>query len=255
MWTRPIFGFEQPESGPGPLHGLRPGRNVGGDENNPILKPEAAATVKKRNEILRSGVDFPTPSSQCMPMAAPYIYRVQEMQVLQEKDQVVLLYMQDHQVRRVRLNQPHPARLTPTWHGDSIGHYEGDTLVVDTVGVKVGPYSVVDMYGTPHSGALHVVERYRLIPYEAATAALERDVPARILVAAEQAATIDENDKGPGLQIQFTVEDKNIFTTPWSGAATYSRADGWVENVCAENTHEYYRGSSTTVPHADKPDF
>src|SRR4051812_30769081 len=68
MWTRPIFGYEQPDSGPGPLTGLRPGRNVGGDENNPILKPEAAAVVKKRNDVLRSGIDFPTPSSQCMPM-------------------------------------------------------------------------------------------------------------------------------------------------------------------------------------------
>ena len=63
-------------------------------------------------------------------MVAPLIYRVQEMQLLQQKDQVTLIYMQDHEVRRVRLNATHPARVTPTWHGDSIGHYERDTLVV-----------------------------------------------------------------------------------------------------------------------------
>ncbi len=175
--------------------------------------------------------------------------------MLQQKDQVVFLYMQDHQFRHVRLNQLHPAKVAPSWHGDSVGHYEGDTLVVDTVGLKVGPYSTVDMYGTPFTEALHVVERYRRIPYEAAQAQIERDVQAGILVGAEQAATVDENDKGMGLQVLFTVEDQNIFTMAWSGGATYRHAEGWFENVCAENTHEYYRGSSTRVPEAGKPDF
>jgi hypothetical protein len=57
----------------------------------------------------------------------------------------------------VRLNEPHPTRLTPSWYGDSVGHYEGDTLVIDTIGVKVGPFAMADMYGTPHSPALDVV--------------------------------------------------------------------------------------------------
>jgi hypothetical protein len=65
------------------------------------------------------------------------------------------------------MNQPHPARVTPSWFGDSVGHYEGDALVIDTVGVKIGPFAMVDMYGTPHSPALHVVERCRLLDYEA----------------------------------------------------------------------------------------
>jgi hypothetical protein len=60
-------------------------------------------------------------------------------------------------------NQPHPARLTPSWYGDSVGHNEGDTLVIDTVRVKIGPFAMVDMYGTPYSQALHLVERYRLL--------------------------------------------------------------------------------------------
>jgi hypothetical protein len=49
------------------------------------------------------------------------------------------------------MNEPHPARVTPSWYGDSVGHYEGDTLVIDTIGVKIGPISMVDMYGTPHT--------------------------------------------------------------------------------------------------------
>jgi hypothetical protein len=59
--------------------------------------------------------------------------------------------------------KPHPAHVTPSRYGDSVGHYEGDTLVIDTVGIKIGPFAMVDMFGTPHTEALHVVERYRLI--------------------------------------------------------------------------------------------
>ena len=63
----------------------------------------------------------------------------------------------------MRLNQTHPANVAPSWYGDSVGHYEGDTLVIDTVGVKVGPFAMLDMFGTPFTEALHVIERYRLL--------------------------------------------------------------------------------------------
>ena len=55
-----------------------------------------------------------------------------------------------------------------------MGHYEGDTLVIDTVGIKIGPFSALDQYGTPYTDALHVIERYRLIDYDAAKEAQER---------------------------------------------------------------------------------
>jgi hypothetical protein len=71
------------------------------------------------------------------------------------------------------MNQPHAAQVLPSWYGDSVGHYEGDTLVIDTVGIKIG-VAMIDWYGTPHTQALHVVERYRLIDYEAAKEAQER---------------------------------------------------------------------------------
>ena len=80
-------------------------------------------------------------------------------------------------MRRVRLNAPHPENLTPSWQGHSVGWYEGDTLVVDTVGIKVAPFSTVDAFGTPHSKALHVVQRYRLIDGEALPKSSERTVP------------------------------------------------------------------------------
>src|SRR6202049_82337 len=95
--------------------------------------------------------------------------------MIQKRDSITFLYSFDHEVRHVRLNQSHPAQVTPSWYGDSVGHYEGDTLVIDTVGIKSDrPFAMIDMYGTPHTQALHVVERYRLLDYEAAKEAEER---------------------------------------------------------------------------------
>jgi len=255
-WARTTFALEPPLSGPGPLRDSQRRRNEAPSYTNPILKPEAAKLVKQRYDSVQAGKPYATPSSSCWPMVAPLIYRVQEMQLLQTKDHVTLMYMQDHEVRRVRLNATHPAKVTPTWHGDSVGHYEGDTLVVDTIGMKVGPVSVVDQAGSPYSEALHVVERYRLITYEEAKEARERNVRLNGPPGTQQAASIDPNYKGKGLQVQFTVEDPNVFNRPWSGMATYSRADEiWVENVCAENMHEYYFNRNTAVPTAATPDF
>jgi hypothetical protein len=254
-WARLTFGFEQPKSGMGPIGRYQNKSNVGGNFNHPNLTPAASQIVKDRGAMLRGGVDYPNPSLNCYPMISPYIFRVQEFQIVQKKDEVVFLFMQDHQVRRARLNAQHPANLKPSWYGDSIAHYEGDTLVVDTVGAKLGPYPNVDMYGSPYSDALHVVERYRLIPYDAAKAAQEKNIRDQGPVATEQAASVDENYKGSGLQVEFTVEDKNVFKAPWSASVTMRHAGGWVENVCAENAFEYYSNKITDIPTAAKPDF
>jgi len=263
LWSRATFGFEPPVSGVGPIRNLmrRPdgtedrNRTVG-DFHNPILKPAAAAIVQRDGDIARSGADYPTPNNQCRPMASPYILRVQGMEMLQQQDQVTIIYAQDHQFRTVRLNQPHPARIIPSWHGDSIGHYENDTLVVDTIGVKVGPVAMLDTYGTPFSAALHVVERYRLVDYQEAIRAVERGLKEYGSPVTEQAVTIDRSYRGKGLQVQFTVDDRNLLTAPWSASATYLRSrDGWVENVCAENIHEYYAARDVAVPQSARPDF
>ncbi len=255
VWARMTFGFERPASGPGPVGRYNRQPNTGGNFNNPILQPEAAAVVKKRGETLRGGADYSNPSLNCWPMMSPYIFRVQEMQLLQKKDEVVFLYMQDHQVRRVRLNSQHPAKLTPSWRGNSIGHYEGNTLIVDTVGVKTGNEPLLDMYGSPFSDKLHVTERYRLVDYDTAKAAQDQNIRDAGPVATEQAAEVDQGYRGKGLQIAFTVEDNKVFKTPWSALVTWRHAANWVENVCAENTQEYYNGGSTAIPKAGRPDF
>jgi hypothetical protein len=220
-----------------------------GDYTNPILRPWAAEVVKKLGEMSLAGVGFPSPRNQCWPGGVPFVFTSGAIQILQEPDKIAILYNYDHQVRHVRLNQSHPVHVTPTWYGDSVGRFEGDTLVIDTVGIKVGPFAAVDWYGTPHTEALHVVERYRLIDYEAAKEGWERD--ARENWRGQPAPDY----RGKYLQLQFTVDDEGAFTTPWTATMTYGRDRGaWAEAVCAENIH-WYSGKEAAVPRAEHPDF
>jgi hypothetical protein len=264
-WAHPGLGFGPPLSGPGPVRnksrlpsGASNFDQLVGDYSNPILKPEAAEVVKKLGEISLSGRAFPDPDNQCLQNPVPYIFWNFNVRLLQQPNKVTILYSHDSDFREVRLNRPHPATVIPSLHGDSVGHYEGDTLVIDTVGVKLGPYRMIDRFGTPYTPALHVVERYRLLDYEATKEALA-------LAAKEwprAGGSVDPNYRGKGLQLEFTVEDAGIFTMPWSATITYGRdanAD-WDERVCAENVqHEYdghfFSDKDAHVPTADKPDF
>jgi hypothetical protein len=267
-WAHPFMnGLEPPLSGPGPVRNRARGRNgqadvssidqLVGDYTNPILQPWAAEVVKKLGERSLAGEAYPTPRNQCWPEQVPFAFINYGMHLLQQPDKITILYPFDHQFRQVRLNQPHPAHVTPSWYGDSVGHYEGETLVIDTVGIKVGPYSMIDWFGTPFTEALHLVERYRLLDYESTIKAIERGAKEHFQQDKPyNGVAVDPNYKGKGLQIELLVVDEGAFTMPWSAAITFRRsAEEWRERVCAENTHEYYAGKDTAIPHADKPDF
>ena len=263
VWIHPsIPGFEPLSSGPtsvvnksrlqtGPQAGTGNINQLVGDYTNPILKPEAAEVLKKHGEIMLSGVGYPDPRNQCWPAGVPYVFTSGGMQLLQQPGKITILYDYDHQVRHVRMYQSHPSKLTPSWYGDSVGHYEGDTLVIDTVGFRVGPVSMVDRFGTPHSAALHVVERYRLLDYEAAKEGMERDARENQIALGVR----DTSSGGKYLQLQFTVEDDAVFTMPWTATITYGLPlVEWIEFVCAENT-QWFPGQEAVIPRADKPDF
>ena len=260
-WLRP--GLGPPASGPGPvtnrsrINGVSNYNQLVGDYTNPILNRQAAEVVKKQGDLSLSGVGYPTPSNQCWPSGVPYVFWNFGMEMLQQPDKITIIYLHDHEVRRVRMNQPHPANVTPSWYGDFVGHYEGDTLVIDTVGVKSGPFAMVDMYGTPYTGALHVVERYRLLDYEAAKAGIDRDAKINPRYPRGlNAIDFDPEYKGKHLQVQITVEDEGVFTTPWSATVTYGRPIGeWAEHVCAENPNKYGTEEETRAPTANTPDF
>ncbi len=267
IWTHPYWpGFDPPLRGQGPIvNKVRRPSGVGdsdqlvGDYDSPILKPKAAEVLRRLGEISKSGVTFPTPANQCWPQPVPYILWTIGIQLLQEKDKVTILYSNpDHETRHVRMNGTHPSHVAPSLYGDSVGHYEGDTLVIDTVGVRTTrPFAMVDVYGTPYSEALHVVERYRLVDDAAAKLAEQRTLKENIPIPLNDSGLIiDAGYQGKSLQLEFTVEDEGVFTQPWSASMTYRRAAGaWPEFVCSENTHEYYAGKDSLVPHADKPDF
>jgi len=283
LWANTLGpGFSPPVSGPGPvlnkarqraavdIYGkdISPanapivsvgGRRVG-DHTAPILQPWAADIVKAHAEKELNDGPAHNPINQCRPGGVPFVFYNLGMEMLQKPNSITILYVFDHEVRHVRLNEAHPAQVTPSWFGDSVGYYEGDTLVIDTVGIKTGPYTMVDQFGTPHTDKLHVVERYRLIDYDAAKQAFERGAKENAsFVRNDSGVVVDLNDKGKHLQLDFTVEDPGAFTTPWSATVIYRPGVNvggrpqMPEAVCAENPHELTRQAA--VPSADKPDF
>src|SRR5262252_3301380 len=263
VWTHPSFPwFEPPASGPGPIRNLSrwagqgvsgpggslalPAGKVGisnydqlvGDYNSPILQPWAAEVIKKAGEMSIAGLSVPNPSNQCWPSPTLFIYKLQNMQMMQQPDRITMLYAgYNNEVRRVRLNEPHRSPVKPSWYGDSVGHYEGDTLVIDTVGVKTDrKYAMVDLFGTPYTDKLHIVERYRLRDYDDVKDALERNRKENWLVNGD-VWTGRRNEKF--LQLHVTIEDEGVFTTPWTATLTYAPGGERVaENVCAENRNE-----------------
>ena len=268
QWGRTNFNLEQPSSGPTLIVGMLKKRDGSldddsariGDIANPILRPEAADILRQHGEFSRTGQSIPDPHNQCWPEAPPFTLSIQlQILLLQQKDEVILVYVNDHKVRHIRMNVPHAEHVTPTWQGDSVGHYEGDTLVVDTTAIKPSPWPVLDRYGTPHSDALHVVERYRLIDGDAAADAVRKHRREFTTAAAFPKFDIyggefDPDTAHKGLQVEVTVDDPKMFTRPWTGLVTYRPETGWPEMVCAESLLEL-SGPPRQVPVANKPDF
>lgn len=255
--------FIPPASGPGPVTNLSREKDTGvsdnaslvGDYRNPILQPWAADVVKKRGELSRSGVINPNPSNTCWPEPVPFLFKNAAIQMLQLRKEIVMLFSEDHEVRRVRMDEPHPVKVTPPWHGDAVGHYEGDTLVIDTVGVRTDrPHPMIDLFGTPYTEKLHVVERYRLVDREGAKDALERGAKENRRASAEP---VFPNYSDKYLRVDFLIEDVGAFTTPWAANMIYlrDRQEEWPEVACAENTFDFFHTQGAQVPHADKPDF
>src|SRR5262245_34841478 len=265
VWNHPAFPwFEPPVSGPGPITNLSrwpeqrpqtqggsaalPASEVGisnydqlvGDYKSPILQPWAAEVVKKFGEMSLAGITFPNSSNQCWPFGMPFIYKQFLMQMIQQPDRIIMLY-NGYQERRVRLNEPHPSPLTPSWYGDSVGHYEGDTLVIDTVGVKTDrKYAMIDLFGTPFTDKLHIVERYRLYDYAEVKDAIDRNYKENWLFNGD--VWTPQRDK-KFLQVHVTIDDPGVFTTPWTATMTYAPGPDRIgETVCAENRGEYYHG-------------
>jgi hypothetical protein len=121
------------------------------------MKPETARIFGERAEAL--GRDLP--STNCLPTGIPLTYLVSEVnKIVQTPGLTVILYEADGTHRQIYTDgRKAPRDPEPMWLGYSTGRWEGDTLVVDTVGFN--DKSWLDAFGHPHSDALHVVERFR----------------------------------------------------------------------------------------------
>ena len=96
----------------------------------------------------------------CLPPGTPRIYlQPFPFQIVQTPKEIIMIYEYDHTVRQIFMDgRPHPEDITPTYMGHSIGKWDGDTLVVDTVGFNEKTW--LDRDGHPHSDQLHVIERF-----------------------------------------------------------------------------------------------
>jgi len=232
--------FISPETGPGPVVSVKDHPYIPNgqgkvsyrvaDLSNPILQPWAAERMKKPNEeVLAGKVPF-TADSRCWPGGVPGfdIYaRVRPIYFLQTPKEITIIEESDMQVRRIYLNVPHSANPAPSWYGESVGHYEGDELVVDTIGLNDKTF--VDSYRTPHTTKIHVVERFKML------------------------------EGGKILQASITVDDPGAFTMPWSAMQRWKRREGdtITELICAENPTDFFNNETAAgpIPQAEKPDF
>ena len=230
-----------------------------GDYHNPILKPEAAALVKQRGDLAIAGTAFPNTEEQCRPIAPPFTFAMQlSFQMLPKNDgNITIIYGNNSNVRQIRMNDSHPTKRVSSPMGDSIGHWEGDMLVIDTIGVKTDAFTTADRFGTPQSEAMHVIERYRLIDGVLAKAAQEKAERLEGAVGnGARFAGLDPDTSRKGLQLEVTMDDTNVFTAPLTVLVTYrpSMVD-WEEDICADNPAEYYKDQYIGLPKAEHPDF
>ena len=128
----------------------------------PPLKPAYMRILERRIRAKNRGTPEADASTQCLPHGMPRLMESPyPIEIVQTPGRLTFLHEVAHNVRRIWLSRPHPKKLPLTFLGDSVGHWEGDTLVVDTVGLNDRTF--IDDEGSSHSTQLHVVERYRKI--------------------------------------------------------------------------------------------
>jgi hypothetical protein len=217
-----------------PLQGNvdRAGRQVTvamGDYKDPILKPWAAEQMRQSNEEVlagKRGMPF-LATSRCYPGGVPgqLLWTTEPMYIIQTPKVVYMEWERDSLTRRIYLTDHHSAHLTLSWYGESIGHYENGELVVDTIGLST-KLSFLDMFRTPHTEKLHVIERLKL--------------------------TAD----GKFLEAMVKVEDPDTFNEPMYMMARWRKHFApWQEFICAENNGDRFNHNLFPIPEAKTPDF
>jgi len=200
----------------------KPSRVVDPPDGKIPYQPSAAA----RQKVLADHADTPTapehidPQARCLAGGVPREMFHSQVRILQSPGYVVILYAQNHVSRVIPLDgRPHIGPHTKLWMGDSRGHWEGTTLIVDVT--NQNGKGRLDMVGNFSSDSVHVVERFAFV----------------------DAGTLD---------YRATIEDPTVYTRPWTIAAKFVRGrrgqgvEYW-EDAC----HEGERSAEAMIIHTD----
>jgi hypothetical protein len=193
----------------------------GRNQRGPSELPFTPAGLKNWQSYDASNGDY---TGSCMPFGlsrsinAPY-----PLQIIQANQRVVLLFEANNWFHTVPMDGAgHPKDLEPTWFGHSVGKWDGDTLVVDTIGVH--DWTRLDTIGHPHSERLHLVTTFRR-------------------------TDVDH------MSYTVTVDDPETYTKPWTNERTFTRLEGeLMEYSCMENNKDLREGHiKFWVPPPPKP--
>jgi hypothetical protein len=189
------------------------GKKAGTAEDDTPYRPEALAKLKSERPEAGPRGTFDTDDPRivyCDPIGIPRIYVVPNLfKFVQTPDTVYQIFEYNTLGRQIPLNRQHPKDPDPTWWGDSVAHYEGDTLVIDTVGFNDKTW--LDHVGRPHSDELHLIERFRRIDHD-------------------------------NLQLDLTIDDPKAYTKTWYGRKVLKLSQrDFVEHSCSMSENEHFR--------------
>jgi hypothetical protein len=146
------------------------------------------------------------PTERCIPPGIPRtMFQPFPWEIVRTRDRVIMIFEYQSLVRQIFTDgRKHPEDLEPTYMGNSIGKWEGDTLVIDTIGFNDKTW--LDPMGLPHSDAMRVTERLRRVDHDT-------------------------------LEDVYTIDDPKTYTKPWTATRTFKLKPDWQiqEYVCAEN--------------------
>ena len=151
------------------------------------------------------------PEAQCLPVGVPrYMFDPYPFEIIQTRTQVLFLFEGDNYLwRQIPLDpqKRHRPNLKPTWMGDGVGWYEGDTLVIDVTGFN--DKSWLDQAGHTHSDKMHLIERYT-------------------------------RTDSLTLKYEVTIDDPGAYSQPWTTSNTVSFRPGLKlgESICQENERD-----------------
>jgi hypothetical protein len=176
--------------------------------NPPPLTPAAAARVKEIREAAAKGVSIFSPTTLCHPSGLPYVLaRPEAFEIQASPGRINMLFGLDGNYRRIFMDgRGHPRDLEPTYYGHSIGHWEGATLVIDTVGIR-GKDTQIEP-NIPKTDQMHIVERWTPAP----------------------------NDR---IDVVLTMTDPGVLTAPWTARfqMIHEPSGDLAEVFCTDDNH------------------